>query len=97
AIKAGIPVPCFSTFLAETRTSQSTTAQLKDFVLGNFNLCGIKISGLCPAIPKFDVSPAVIHYTFSGNVASTGASALFNETVSQTGTLPTGVTNLTIT
>jgi hypothetical protein len=30
---------CFSSFLAETRSSQSPTATLSDFVLGNFNTC----------------------------------------------------------
>src|SRR5262249_53489178 len=30
---------CFSSFLAETRSSQSPTATLSDFALGSFNLC----------------------------------------------------------
>lgn len=30
---------CFASFLAMTRTSASTTAQLKDFVIGNFEAC----------------------------------------------------------
>jgi hypothetical protein len=30
---------CFSNFLAETRSSQSPTATLSDFVIGNFNTC----------------------------------------------------------
>jgi hypothetical protein len=30
---------CFASFLAETRSSQSTAAELKDFVLGNFGNC----------------------------------------------------------
>jgi uncharacterized repeat protein (TIGR01451 family) len=34
---------CFSSFLAETRSSQSTTATLSDFVLGSFNTCDIKL------------------------------------------------------
>src|SRR5439155_6360856 len=32
---------CFSAFLAETRSSQSPTATLSDFVVGNFPLCSI--------------------------------------------------------
>jgi hypothetical protein len=32
-------VPCFSRFLAETRSSQETTATLKDFAGGPFNTC----------------------------------------------------------
>lgn len=31
---------CFSSFLSETRSSTSTTATLKDFVLGQFAVCG---------------------------------------------------------
>src|SRR6185503_19337436 len=36
--------PCVSSFLAETRTSQSVGSQLKDFALGTFANCGAKIS-----------------------------------------------------
>ena len=32
---------CFSSFMAETRSSHSETAQLKDFALGAFELCSI--------------------------------------------------------
>ena len=34
---------CVSSFLAETRSSRSETAQLKDFVLTGFSLCGAEI------------------------------------------------------
>ena len=33
-------IPCFSSFLASTRTSPSETADLKDFVTGSINTCG---------------------------------------------------------
>jgi len=36
----GSQVPCFSTFLTNTRTSQSESAQLKDFALGAIDTCG---------------------------------------------------------
>ena len=35
----GGDAPCFSSFLAETRASQSVDATLKDFALGSFNTC----------------------------------------------------------
>jgi uncharacterized repeat protein (TIGR01451 family) len=38
AMFAGEP-PCFGTFLAETRSSQETDAQLKDFALGSLSTC----------------------------------------------------------
>lgn len=44
----GADIGCFSSFLAETRTSTSTSAQLKDFVLGSFDLCGLGGSGQTP-------------------------------------------------
>lgn len=39
--------PCFSSFMAETRSSQSVDAVLKDFAVGSFPLCdaAIQISG----------------------------------------------------
>lgn len=33
---------CFSSFMAETRSSHSETAQLKDFALGSFELCNVR-------------------------------------------------------
>lgn len=38
---------CFSSFLAETRSSHSETAQLKDFALGNFDLCNVAVTKAC--------------------------------------------------
>ena len=35
---------CFSSFLAATRSSHSTTAQLKDFALGGFEQCGASLA-----------------------------------------------------
>ena len=35
---------CFSSFMAETRSSPSISAQLKDFVLGTFESCGATIT-----------------------------------------------------
>ncbi len=40
----GGTVGCFSTFLAETRSSASTTAQLKDYALGSFNTCTVSMA-----------------------------------------------------
>jgi uncharacterized repeat protein (TIGR01451 family) len=42
--------PCFTNFLAETRSSQSTTATLKDLVLHGFNNCPI-----VPPLSAFDL------------------------------------------
>jgi uncharacterized repeat protein (TIGR01451 family) len=36
-------IPCISTFLAETRQSQSETATLEDKLIGSFDLCSISV------------------------------------------------------
>lgn len=40
---------CFSSFMAETRTSHSETASLKDFALGAFDLCSVDVEKTCVA------------------------------------------------
>jgi len=40
---------CFSSFMAETRSSHSETAELKDFALGDFDLCSIDVEKVCIA------------------------------------------------
>lgn len=61
-------IPCLSTFLAETRTSQSEDAVLKDFALGQFELCSFNIVKTGPAIAK--VGDVV---TYSITITNTGA------------------------
>ena len=39
----GLDIGCGAGFLAETRSSQSVDAQLKDFALGAFELCGLDV------------------------------------------------------
>jgi uncharacterized repeat protein (TIGR01451 family) len=58
----GGDAPCFSGFLAETRSSQSTTAQLKDFALGNFNTC---------QPPTIETQVSSSTSDFGGNVTDT--------------------------
>ena len=50
----GLPVSvgCVSSFLVETRSSQSVDAQLKDFVLDGFDLCEIDIEKTGPPLSK---------------------------------------------
>jgi hypothetical protein len=43
---------CFSSFLADTRTSQSVSAELKDFALGAFELCAIAVDKTGPELAK---------------------------------------------
>jgi uncharacterized repeat protein (TIGR01451 family) len=69
---------CFSSFLAETRSSQSPTATLSDLVLGSFPLCSIQpvqIEGLSKVGDDF---------TYLLQVQNTGAMKLFPQNVTDT-------------
>jgi hypothetical protein len=68
--------PCFSAFMAETRSSSSVSAQLKDFALGSFPVCGVAVSKVCkdPVL----VGDTTIGYTIEGRVENTGFGTLTN-------------------
>jgi len=76
---AGTTPPCFASFMAETRSSTSVNAVLKDFVLGSFPVCGINITKTCPSSQLNDSETAII-YTFNGTVTNTGFGTLYNVT-----------------
>ncbi len=65
---------CFASFMAETRSSHSFTATLKDFVLGSFPLCGFEVSKSCEA--DLNVADDLATITFSGEVENTGIASL---------------------
>src|SRR5262249_1259535 len=69
---------CFASFLAETRSSQSPTATLSDFVIGNFPLCSLS------ATPFMGFSKVGDPVTYSLTVTNTGASKLFLQNVTDT-------------
>ena len=87
----GGQAPCFASFLAETRSSQTDNAQLKDFVLGAFPECSVAITKTCAPPPTFLSNPSRVHYNFTGNVNNDGGGNLFNLTVVDT--FPFGATN----
>jgi hypothetical protein len=78
-------LPCFSSFLEETRSSQSTTAVLKDFISGGFPVCGLHITKACGTLlqaPAVSRDGAHINYTWTGTVQNTGIGTLSDLTVS---------------
>lgn len=88
-LPAGTPLPCFSTFIVETRSSTSVTAQLKDFVRGDFTLCSVSMTKAC-ANGRLNAAGTNFLYDASGTVTNDGAGTLFNVTV--TDTFPPGST-----
>jgi uncharacterized repeat protein (TIGR01451 family) len=68
----GPDIGCFSTFLAETRSSQSETAQLKDFALGAFPVCGIEVNKT-----DGDLSKVGDEVTYTIDIENTGRATLY--------------------
>lgn len=63
---------CFASFMAETRSSTSITATLKDFVLGDFPVCALDVSKSCDVVGlTADFSKFTV--TFNATVTNSGA------------------------
>lgn len=63
---------CITSFLAETRSSHSYTATLKDFVAGSFPLCEITVSKRC-------LEPAIIDPSDGSSILSNYEVKIVNE------------------
>ena len=72
----GAAAPCFASFLFETRSSQSTTAVLKDFLVGSFPECHLSANKTVTC-STFNANGS-FNYTYSGNVINDGGGDLFN-------------------
>ncbi|TMK18650.1 MAG: hypothetical protein E6G68_06845, partial [Actinobacteria bacterium] len=72
----GLSDNCFSTFIAETRTSQATDARLKDVAMGSFPLC--KVSVAKTGDTKSKVGDPV-HYTVT--ITNSGAVTLYKQSI----------------
>ena len=70
---------CFTGFLAETRTSTPFDARLKDFVLGEFDLCEIEVSKTGDEISKVGDD---VDYTIT--IENTGALTVWKDDISDT-------------
>lgn len=74
-------LPCFTSFLEETRSSQSTSAVLKDFLLGSFPVCGLSVTKSC-GTATVDSSGNFINYPVNFTVTNTGIGSLSGISVS---------------
>nr|WP_321271119.1 hypothetical protein [uncultured Tolumonas sp.] len=68
---------CFSSYMAETRSSSSFTASLKDFALGSFETCGVKIVKTCTN-SELSADNSAIKYTFGGSVTNNGFGTIYD-------------------
>lgn len=71
---------CFSSFMAETRSSSSFTASLKDFKLGAFELCSVKITKTCKA-SALNTGQTAFVFTYDVKVENDGFGRLYDVTV----------------
>ncbi len=70
---------CFTGFLAETRSSTPFDCCLKDFVLGNFDLCSISVTKSGDTISKVGDE---VNYTVT--IQNTGSLPLYKDDISDT-------------
>ena len=80
--------PCFASFMAMTRTSASETAQLKDFAVGAFPLCGISVTKTCAGNGVITASGDSIDYTYTATVTNTGAGTVYGVSLEESSALP---------
>jgi hypothetical protein len=69
--------PCFTSFLIDTRSSQSTSAVLKDFLGGGFPVCSVAVTKSCPTCVLANSTPT-FSWDISGTVSNTGSGVLYN-------------------
>jgi hypothetical protein len=80
----GGTLPCFASFLVETRSSTSIDAVLKDFVGGSFPQCSIAVSKNCQCT-AFRADGSGFDYSFSGTVTNSGGGTVYNVQVTDQG------------
>jgi hypothetical protein len=68
---------CFSSFLAETRSSTSITATLKDFVLGGLGSCGVTVT---TQVSETEISITTGEVSDTATVTGTGSGSVPNPT-----------------
>lgn len=91
--------PCFTSFLVETRSSQSTSAVLKDFLGGGFPVCSISINKSCTTaqiVSALSGTGQEVLYNFTGTITNTGSGPLTLGSSAVTDTFPAGTTAQTL-
>lgn len=83
---------CFTSFLVETRSSQTPSAVLKDFISGSFDICKMTATKTCAGNGTVNAGGASIHYAFNGTINNTGFATLANATIVDS--LPAGSSNV---
>jgi hypothetical protein len=72
---------CFNRFMANTRQSDSTSATVFDYIIGDFNVCGFSASKACTAASITNGTD--VNYTYKVTVNNTGIAPLSHVTVNE--------------
>ncbi len=70
-------IPCFSSFMVQSRSSTSLTAQLKDFVVGSFETCKLSLTKNCPT-GGVNAGETAFVYNYNGVVTNDGFGTLYD-------------------
>ena len=71
---------CFASFMATSRSSTTEVAEIKNFVLDRFPVCGIEVTKVCRNPSLADSTH--IRYEIAGKVSSTGSGTINNVALS---------------
>jgi hypothetical protein len=77
----GLGDRCFASVASETRSSTSTTATLKDFILGQFGKCGSSTTTQSSITGSTSIGTGSVSVSDSATVAITGGATTFTGTV----------------
>lgn len=88
----GGQVPCFSSFMMETRSSSEVNAQLKDFVIGSLNTCRIEVRKTCPTA-TLDATSSGINHNYEVYVKNSGFGNLSSVTLKDNNATPSDTTD----
>jgi hypothetical protein len=72
---------CFTRYMANTRQSTSTSATVFDYVVGDFQVCGMTATKSCTAGTVTNGTD--VNYTFNVNVANTGIAPISNVAITE--------------
>jgi hypothetical protein len=88
---------CFSTFMAETRSSHSETAELKDYAIGDFNLCDVTVAKRCKVgtTPVIDPTGTFLTTTLDVTVTNTGFGPVYQTAFEEDILIPDADTGVT--
>jgi hypothetical protein len=79
-------IPCFSTFMPETRSSNSENASGVDFVAPvSFPLCSVTVTKSCSSSSILNAGDQTqVQYNFSGTITNSGSGTIYKATVTDT-------------